>query len=291
VTIIKQRAFYNCSSLTSLTLGNSISIIEDAVFENCSSITSLTIPNSVTTIGGYAFSGAYLLSSLTLGNSLNSIGDHAFYQSFNLTSLSIPNSVVTIRSYAFNECLSLTSVTIGNAVTSIGSYAFQNCSDLVQLSLGQSVTSIGIYAFQNCSALTEVTFYRATPITINASVFNNVNRSNCCLVVQANSVSAYQAAPVWQTFNFTSCNTLAIEDFDINNNVSLYPNPTQNEMSIDLKDLNNTKLTVFDIYGKTILNQPLNETNTIDTSYLANGIYLFKIESDEGSITSKIIKN
>jgi len=53
----------------------------------------------------------------------------------------------------------------------------------------------------------------------------------------------------------------------------------------------NTKLTVIDIYSRIIFNKPLNETNTIDTSYLANGLYLFKIDSDEGSMTTKIIKN
>ena len=38
-------------------------------------------------------------------------------------------------------------------------------------------------------------------------------------------------------------------------------------------------------------NQPLNLNNSIDTSNLTNGIYLFKITSDEGSVISKIIKN
>jgi hypothetical protein len=84
---------------------------------------------------------------------------------------------------------------------------------------------------------------------------------------------------------------LAIEDFDINNRVALYPNPTQNELFIDLKNLINTRLTVFDIYGKTIINQPLNSTNVINTSNLAKGMYLFKITSDEGSVTTKVIKN
>ena len=43
--------------------------------------------------------------------------------------------------------------------------------------------------------------------------------------------------------------------------------------------------------GKIVFNQALNVNNTIDTSNLSNGMYLFKITSDEGSLTTKVIKN
>ena len=44
----------------------------------CSSLTSITIPNSVTSIGSSAFSGCYRLTSITLPNSVTSIGNYAF---------------------------------------------------------------------------------------------------------------------------------------------------------------------------------------------------------------------
>ncbi len=43
-----------------------------------SSLTSITLPNSVTSIGDYAFYGCSGLTSVTLPNSVTSIGDHAF---------------------------------------------------------------------------------------------------------------------------------------------------------------------------------------------------------------------
>ena len=57
VTSIGDWAFYQCSSLTSVTIPSSVKSIGDWAFRDCSSLTSVTIPNSVTSIGNYAFSG------------------------------------------------------------------------------------------------------------------------------------------------------------------------------------------------------------------------------------------
>ena len=55
-----ERAFYNCSSLTSVTIGNSVTSIGYMAFSHCSSLTSVTIGNSVTSIGNYAFENCSL---------------------------------------------------------------------------------------------------------------------------------------------------------------------------------------------------------------------------------------
>ena len=48
--------YYECSGLTSVTIGNSVTSIGDEAFLGCSGLTSVTIPNSVTSIGISAFS-------------------------------------------------------------------------------------------------------------------------------------------------------------------------------------------------------------------------------------------
>ena len=157
VTSIGDRAFTECSGLTSLTIPNSVTSIGYEAFYNCSGLTEVTIGNSVTSIGEGAFRDCSNLTSATIGSGVTSIGESAFYKCSGLTSVTIPNSVTSIGSSAFYECSGLTEVNIGNNVTSIGDWAFSGCSKLTSVTIPNSVTSIGEGAFRNCSGMTEVT--------------------------------------------------------------------------------------------------------------------------------------
>ncbi|MBQ8659097.1 MAG: leucine-rich repeat domain-containing protein [Clostridia bacterium] len=192
VTSIGNYAFSHCSSLTSITISNSVTSIGRDAFAYCSSLTSITIPNSVTSIGEYAFYNCESLTSIEIPNSVTSIGRDAFSRCSSLTRIEVgkgntayrsidgnlyskdgktliqyaigktatsfttPNSVTSIGNYAFYNCNNLTSVTIGNGVTSIGDYAFYICRSLTSVTIGNSVTSIGYWAFAYCNRLVEV---------------------------------------------------------------------------------------------------------------------------------------
>ena len=156
LTSIGFEAFRDCSSLTSVTIPNSVTSIGENAFYGCISLTSITIPNSVTSIGSSAFYGCSGLTSITIPNSVTSIGSSAFY-GCSLTSIIIPNSVTSIGADAFRNCTSLTSVTIPNSVTSIECYTFEGCTNLSEVSIPNSVTSIGENAFYGCISLTSIT--------------------------------------------------------------------------------------------------------------------------------------
>ena len=64
VTRIKNYAFYNCKSLTSITIPDSVTSIGDYAFAHCTSLTSITIPKSVIYIGPEAFYGCTKLTDV-----------------------------------------------------------------------------------------------------------------------------------------------------------------------------------------------------------------------------------
>ena len=77
-------------------------------FYDRTSLTSITIPDSVTSIGHYAFYACSSLTSITIPDSVTSIGHYAFYLCTSLTSVTIPDSVTSIGRWAFGRCDSLT---------------------------------------------------------------------------------------------------------------------------------------------------------------------------------------
>ena len=103
-TTIGSYDFRECSSLTSVTIPNSVTTIGQQVFSGCSSLTNVKIPNSVNTIVEYAFNGCESLTSITIPNSVTSIGNHAFYNCNGLTSItSLATTAPTISNSTFRN--------------------------------------------------------------------------------------------------------------------------------------------------------------------------------------------
>jgi len=133
VTSLGDKVFWNCTSVSSVTIPDSVTTIATEAFYGCSSLTSVTIPDSVTSIGQFAFSGCGLIT------------------------ITIPPSVTLIDAWTFAGCSSLTSVTIPNGVTSIAAWAFQYCTSLTNVTIPTSVTGIDGMSFYSCTSLTAIT--------------------------------------------------------------------------------------------------------------------------------------
>ena len=103
VTTFGSLAFYDCSSLSSVTLANGTNTIPSGCFGRCSGIKSLSLPNSIITIGENAFYGcSNLTGHITLPSSLVTLDNGAFYNT-NLSSVTLPSNLATIGSDVFGN--------------------------------------------------------------------------------------------------------------------------------------------------------------------------------------------
>ncbi|WP_395046516.1 T9SS type A sorting domain-containing protein [Flavobacterium sp.] len=84
---------------------------------------------------------------------------------------------------------------------------------------------------------------------------------------------------------------LSANSFELTSKIKIYPNPATNNVAIDFQDLDNTNVEVSDSNGRLLFTQKLsNNSNTINIDNLSSGIYFFKVNSNQGIKTSKVIK-
>ena len=171
VTEIPAGAFYNCTSLTNVTIPDSVISIGGGAFRGCSNLENVYITDIAAWCGitfadytatplMYAdnfYLNGEIVTDLVIPEGVTTIRDHAFDSCKSLTSITIPDSVTSIGSDAFCYCTSLTSVTIPDSVTTIGDYAFYSCTSLTSVTIPDSVTSIDYDAFYDCTSLSNIT--------------------------------------------------------------------------------------------------------------------------------------
>ena len=129
--------------------------IGNYAFYQCFSLSSVTIPNGVTSIGQYAFYLCYALSSETIPNGVTSIGQYAFHTS-GISFLSMPATLTSLNQYSFYQCRRLISANVAEGTTSIPLDCFEKNHSLESVTIPDSVKSIGGHAFDGCYALRSV---------------------------------------------------------------------------------------------------------------------------------------
>lgn len=88
--------------------------------------------------------------------------------------------------------------------------------------------------------------------------------------------------------------SLGVANFDLDNALQLYPNPSSGIINLNFANYSSfekTKITVLDIEGKKLktIENIANSNSKIDLSSFNNGIYFLKIQADGESTTKKII--
>ena len=151
------------NAIRTVSFNKNVSTIYGCEFYECTSLSSITIPKTVSTIEkDYLFRGAFRgCASLKKvifeeGSALTSIGDYSFYGCSSLEEISFPDGLKTIGEYAFTENTALKTVVFSDSITSIGQNAFCDCSSIEGIAFGAELTSLGDDAFRGCTSLKEL---------------------------------------------------------------------------------------------------------------------------------------
>ena len=166
VTTLGGAAFAGCTSLIHAVVGNSVTELCDywnwddgfeygGIFFDCRSLTFVSLGSSIRTIGDSTFQNCSSLAEIVIPESVTSIKQEAFFDCSSLTEVIIPEGVTSIDWNAFWGCSSLTEVVIPDSVISIGNDAFNGCTALKNISLGSGLSSLGENVFSYCTALSE----------------------------------------------------------------------------------------------------------------------------------------
>jgi len=73
-------------------------------------------------------------------------------------------------------------------------------------------------------------------------------------------------------------------------NISIYPNPTRDNLTIETNSNTNQRLEIVNLIGHTIYTNSINKTITINTSAFLSGVYIIKLYTDKETVVKKFVK-
>ncbi|MGN0536508.1 MAG: leucine-rich repeat protein [Acutalibacteraceae bacterium] len=224
---IYTNAFANCTSLTDVTVCDSIISVASTAFTNTALVNNA--PNGPIYIDGkilYSFKGAKPTGAFEIQEGTLCIADQAFYGSSGLTSVTIPDSVQGVGYRAFYNCSGLGSVTFASMKNMIrfGSECFTNGGRFLSngsltssgVTNGQIIYDNNIYTYIVAQDGTMVLYgCRTTP----SGVLNVLDGTVCIAESAFNSRTAITGLVLpdsvksigWQAFN--GCTGLKSIDF------------------------------------------------------------------------------
>lgn len=165
VTSIRNEAFFNCSSLTQVTVPSSVTYIGNLAFGRCKNLLSVHVaadnPNYCD-VNGVLFNKAQTILM-------------QYPIAVTATEYSIPEGVVTIAAQAFIDCKNLTSVSFPNSLKNIETQAFGYCDGLTSVNIGNNVEQIYPTAFGGCKGLLAFNVADDNPHyrSVDSVLFNN----------------------------------------------------------------------------------------------------------------------
>ncbi|MBP7809646.1 MAG: aryl-sulfate sulfotransferase [Bacteroidia bacterium] len=137
-----------------------------------------------------------------------------------------------------------------------------------------STSAVSYQWYVNGNLIPGATSQLYTPIQNGIYVVKTTDSNGCVYVYSA----GYNYALI-----------TGIKGLVVNNDISIYPNPTNGLVSIatNLLKHENYTVTVFDSFGKLLIN--VENTNTLDLTELQNGVYFISVITESGTVLNKKI--
>ena len=152
VSTITGFAISYCSSLSTITISNSITTINDSWANFNYSLKTIIFPNNITRTP--SISESYGLQTVVIPKGVTTIGK--INKVYSLKYISIPKSVTTLSNSTFQYCYGLVRVRLPENVQSLPNSAFQYCFTLQTAILPETLSSFGNSIFYQCFALNNI---------------------------------------------------------------------------------------------------------------------------------------
>ncbi len=235
----------------------------------------------------------YTPSNFGYSGDFNIEGANFFIQ-FSDLSGNNPTHDYTVRFYISSAAFP------GGTLTEIGSLPLQtSVADDEVLIQARLATAITVPATTEIIVAVDMPAAPGVPDNYDVRVgINGAGQNEPTYLTSATGCGITTPTPVASLGNFPNNNavldlvgsgTLAIDNA-IASQVSLYPNPVNNVLNITVpSSIQIEGATMYDILGKGTQVE-VSANNTINTSSLASGVYLLTINTNEGNITKKVVK-
>jgi hypothetical protein len=127
--------------------------------------------------------------------------------------------------------------------------------------------------------------YRHYNINIFSVIYNPASGEECEIISATFSVKVRADEKMVSTI--TNLNQFVTND---ELNVSLYPNPTSGDAKIVSDHAVIQRVTVYSLMGQTILDEEVNNTETmLHLDGVANGVYMVKVSTEEGYLMKRLV--
>lgn len=157
VTEIKEEAFLNQIMPVRVNISSMVQKIGQGAFKGCSSLTRVTLPETMERLEKELFFMCVMLETAELPSMLQEIGENAF-SGCRLSEIELPENLKTVERGAFSQCVELKRVILPKELKTIGTEAFSGCVKLRHIMLPAGISVLPENTFKDCVGLKSALF-------------------------------------------------------------------------------------------------------------------------------------